>query len=153
MLIALSILGAAFQFQAIKDLMTDKESFVASVNLGARSDLRIVCGAATDYELVVNFKPGNPLRDGYGGALIPFKNRVRFDDAPPLELEVEYYHDTIIFRDGDAQKFAVNAKASSRVVFEYTDYRGATYQFPVALDGASEAIEQVQAGCARRDKK
>ena len=147
MLILAAILAGGFEFKVHRDMITDQVSYVAIMDRSRDSSIRFVCGAATDGRMVINFKPGKLLQDQSGGLLMPFKNRVRFGDLPPIEIEVEYAQDTILITGRDAVKFTQSAKLSQRVVFEFTDAFDATYQTNIALDGAAESIAKVESAC------
>ena len=154
MFIAIALLAeAAFKYTVQADMMIVAKTHIARMGSARGPSIVIACGAATDNEMMVNIKPGTPLDDFKGGILMPFKNRVRFGDAIPVDMEVEYLRDTIVFTGRDAIAFAKAAKASDQVVIEFKDYRDTVRQMRLPLTGAAESISQVESGCGIIAKK
>ena len=154
MFIAIALLAeAAFEYSVQADMMTDAKTHIARIGVARGPSIVIACGAATDNQMVVNFKPGTPLDDFKGGILLPFRNRIRFGDATPVEMEVEYLRDTIVITGSDAVAFTKAAMTSDQVVFEFKDYRETVRQMRLPLSGAADSISQVEAGCGVIAKK
>lgn len=146
-LIALAVAG--FQYEARRDMITDQITHIATLDLGGRRSLMIVCGAGTDGELIVNYKPGKSLDDRKGGILLPFTNRFRFGTNQPIDLEVTYRKDTVIIDGRDAWTFLTEAKLSSTVTIEYQDYSDSVFQHRFALDGLPVAAAAIESRCSR----
>ena len=107
-----------FEYKAQKDVMTDGITHIAHMEFENDSSLVIACGAETDGLLVVNYKPQEFLMNFKGGLLMPFTNRVRFDDRPPLDMVVEYRSNTILFQGKSAWTFFDEVASSRRVAIE-----------------------------------
>lgn len=100
----------AFDYVVQRDMMTDGKTHIASMKSGSGASIMVACGAATDYKMTINFKPGMSLHDFHGGLLLPFTNRIRFGNQAPVDLEVEYLNDTVLIAGEDALTFAKAAK-------------------------------------------
>lgn len=138
-----------FEYKAQKDVMTDGITHIAHMEFENDSSLVIACGSETDGKLVVNYKPQELLTDFKGGLLLPFTNRVRFGDEPPLDLVVEYRSGTVLFQGKSAWAFFDGVASSHKVAIEYEDFTRTTRRHSFRLIGNWDIVEPIEKNCPR----
>lgn len=149
-LLLMAASAASFVYEAKRDLMTDQVTHIATLEIARDQRLVIGCGAETDGDLIVNYRPGRILRDRPSRTFLPWTNRFRFDQNPPVNLSVGYNDNAIVLVEESARSFIAQAKASSVVTIEFRDYTDSVYQHAIQLPGLNDALKAIEKNCPAR---